>query len=169
VDYVQYETLKKAMKSGDWNAAKEFLKRQPDSTGAKISYFDETALHLAVKAGHVDIVEKLVDLMSEEDLAIQTTFGNTALSISIDAENYMMVACMLRKNNNLLNVEDSNNDIPVNKAIFSGHIELARYLYSLTPLEDLTQERRIHGATLCTQAIYNRSLGKKQRTYVLFS
>ena len=148
------------MQSGDWIAAEEFLKRQPDAAVAKITGLDETALHLAVEAGHEDIVEKLVDLMSKEDLAIPNFFGGTALVYAIEVGNYRMAACMLIKNNNLPRIKDSDDDIPVNQAILRGHIELARYLYSFTPLEDLTPERGVYGATLCTQAIYNRSLGK---------
>jgi ankyrin repeat protein len=104
-------------------------------------------------------VEKLVDVMSEEDLAIQSNNGNTALVDAINAGNYRMTSCMLRKNNNLVSIEDSNSDIPVIKAFYNGHTELARYLYSLTPLEDLTQEKADNGATVCSLAIYNRSLG----------
>jgi ankyrin repeat protein len=159
-EYVQHEALKMAIESGDWNTAEEFLKRQPDAVAAKITYSGNTALHLAVKAGHEDIVEKLVDLMFKEDLAISSTSGNTALSHALAAGNYRMAACMIRKNNDLLSIQDSNELIPVNEAIGHGNIELARYLYSLTPLEDLMPERGVDGATLCTQAIYNRSLGK---------
>jgi ankyrin repeat protein len=138
------------MQSGDWIAAEEFLKCQPDAVVAKITDLDEMVLHLAVEAGHEDIVEKLVDLMSEEDLAILNFFGGTALVYAIEAKNYRMAACMLRKNNNLPRIKDSNDDIPVNQAILRGHIELARYLYSLTLLEDLMPERGVYGATLCT-------------------
>jgi ankyrin repeat protein len=150
------------VESGNWNTAEEFLKRQPDAVSAKITYLGQTVLHLAVRAGHEDIVEKLVNLMSKEDLAIPSTTGITALAYAISAGNYRMAACMLGKNKNLLRIKDSNKVIPVNQAIFNGHIELARYLYSLTSLEHLTLERGVDGATLCTQAIYNQSLGKKQ-------
>ncbi|XP_059434665.1 uncharacterized protein LOC132167670 isoform X2 [Corylus avellana] len=167
VDYVQYEALKKAMESGDWNTAEEFLKRQPDAAAAKITDYGETALDLAVEAGHEDIVEKLVDLMSEEDLAIQDIFGNTALVQIINSGNYRMAACMVRKNNNLLRIKDSNQDIPVSKALFHGETELARYFYSLTPLEHLTPESGFHGATLCYRAIYNRSLYKNELLRIL--
>jgi hypothetical protein len=157
--YVQYETLKKAIQSGDWIAAEEFLKRQPDAVAAKITNFGETALFVAVYTGHEHIVEKLVDLMSDEDLAIPNNAGNTALVQVISVGNYRMAACMLRKNNNLIRTRDSN-AIPVNQAMGVGHIELARYLYSLTPLGDLMLESGIDGSTLCVQAIYNQSLGK---------
>jgi ankyrin repeat protein len=151
--------LREALKSGDWNAAEEFLKRQP---GAIIPFLGQTALHLAAAFGHERLVEKLVDVMSEEDLAIQDNLGDTALVHAITAGNYRMTACMLGKNSNLVSIKDSHSDIPANKAILNGHTELARYLYSLTPLEDLTQENAVNGATLCTWAIYSRSLGKNQ-------
>ena len=151
------------MHSGDWNIAQEFLNGNPCATGAQITLSGETALHVAVNAGHEDIVEKLVDLMSEKDLEIVDNFGSTALYITTNAGNYKMAACMLRKNKNLVSIIDEGaKQIPVVKAVFSGHIELARYLYSLTPLDDLTPEKGVHGATLCTQAIYTRNLGNNQ-------
>ncbi|XP_062173538.1 uncharacterized protein LOC133879000 [Alnus glutinosa] len=117
VDYGQYKDLTEALKRGDWNATEEFLKGQP---GAKITDLGETALHLAVEAGHERIVEKLVDVMSEEDLATQTETGNTALVYAINAGNYRMTACMLGKNNNLVSIKDSNSIIPANKAFHDG-------------------------------------------------
>jgi ankyrin repeat protein len=107
-------------------------------------------------------VQKLVDVMSVEELAIPNTYGSTPLVGALNAGNYRMTACMLRKNNNLVSIEDEDKRIPVIQAIGNGDIELARYLYSLTPLEDLTKENGAHGATLCTRAIYTRSLGKNQ-------
>ncbi|XP_062174686.1 uncharacterized protein LOC133879892 isoform X3 [Alnus glutinosa] len=158
VDYVQYEALREALKTGNWNAAEEFLERQPDARSAKITNLGETGLHLAVRAGHERIVEKLMDVMSEEDLVVKDTHGDTALVPAICAGNYRMTACMVGKNKNLVSIKSSDLDIPANQAIFIGHTELARYLYSLTPLEDLMQEKAGNGATLCTWAIYNRSL-----------
>lgn len=164
VDHVlRHEALTKAVRSGDWNTAEEFLNRNPGATRAQITLFGETALHVAVNAGHEDIVEKLVDLMSEQDMEILDSFGTTALFNTTNAGNYRMAACMARKNRNLLSIIDKEDkQIPVVKAIFNGHIELARYLYSLTTLDDLTPEKGVHGATLCTQAIYTRNLGNNQ-------
>ncbi|XP_062174259.1 ankyrin repeat-containing protein ITN1-like isoform X2 [Alnus glutinosa] len=159
VDYVQYEALREALKSGDWNAVEEFLQRQPDARSAKITFLGQTALHLAVIAGHECIVEKLVDVMSVEDLAILDTDGNTALPYAISAGNYKMTACMIGKNNNLVSIKYSkSSNIPANRAFYNGHTELAGYLYSHTPLEHLTQENAVDGATVCTFAIYSRCL-----------
>ncbi|XP_062174334.1 uncharacterized protein LOC133879675 [Alnus glutinosa] len=152
------EALIEALKSGNWNTAEEFLKRQPDARSAKITSVGETALSFAVAAGHEHIVEKLVDVMSVEELAIPDIYGNTALVVALNAGNYRMAACMLRKNNNLVSIEDEDKRIPVIQAIENGDIELTRYLYSLTPLEDLTKENGANGATLCILAIYSRSL-----------
>jgi hypothetical protein len=72
-----------------------------------------------------------------------------------------MAECMLRKNKHLVSIGDVSGRIPVVMAIEFGYKDLARYLYSLTPLEDLMLEKGISGATLCTQALYTRTLGKK--------
>jgi hypothetical protein len=124
IDDVQRETLKKAIQSGDWIVAEEFLKRHPDAVAAKITRFGETALFVAIYNGHEHIVEKLVDLMSEEDLSIQNSAGNTALVNAIGLGNYRMTACILRKNINLIHVRDCD-AIPVNLAMRIGHIKLA--------------------------------------------
>ncbi|KAG6667380.1 hypothetical protein CIPAW_01G096800 [Carya illinoinensis] len=79
VHYMVYVPLHNALKSGDWNSAKEFLKLQPNSKRAKITTLGKTALHVSVEAGHVHIVEALVDLMSEDDLEVQDNFSDTAL------------------------------------------------------------------------------------------
>jgi ankyrin repeat protein len=151
--------LRKALKTGDWETAEDFLNSHPDARTSKITFRGQTALHLAVDAGHECIVEKLVGVMSEEDLAIQTNNGNTALAYAISEGNRRMTKCMLEKNKNLVSIKDQNSNIPANQAIFNGHTELGRRLYSRTPLEDLTQEKAVNGATLCSLAIYNRSLG----------
>ena len=153
-------TLYKTLQSGDWKDANEFLRLHPDAISAKITVMGKTALHVAVAAGHVHIVEELVKQMSEENLEIQDAFGFTALHETTFGGNYRMAEFMLRKNKNLISIESDRKRIPVAMAITNGHVDLARYLYSLTPLEDLMPEKGNNGATLFTQAIYTRTLGK---------
>ena len=148
------------MKSGDQNAVEAFLNNNPKAASAKITNLGQTALHVAAKAGHEGIMKKLVDSMSEEHLEIKNNFRDTALVGIINAGNYKMAEYMVRKNKNLLTIKAGvSKKIPVMQAIGNGHIELARYFYTLTPLKYLTEENGVDGATLCTQAIYNRSLG----------
>ncbi|KAG7995165.1 hypothetical protein I3843_01G094800 [Carya illinoinensis] len=160
--YMGYMPLHNALKSGDWNSAKEFFKLQPNSKSAKITTLGKTALHVSVEAGHVHIVEALVDLMSEHDLEVQDNFGDTALMETTYSGQYKMAKCMLRKNKKLVSmgkaIQNGGQLLPVVMAIANGYIKMARYLYSLTPLEDLFPEKGWNGSTLCTQAIYTRAL-----------
>jgi ankyrin repeat protein len=156
---IDYIALIKAVQSGDWKTTEEFLRLHPDAVSEKMTFQGKTVLHIAVAAGHVDIVEELVERLSEESLEIQDIEGCTALAETTFAGNYRMAECILRKNKHLVSIGNVNGRLPVVMAIENGYKELARYLYSLTPLEDLMPEKGISGATLCTQAIYSRTLG----------
>jgi hypothetical protein len=85
--------------------------------------------------------------------------GDIALINAIDEENYRMAECMHGKNVNLVSTKNSLSQLPVVDAVIWEHKKLALYLYSLTPEEDLKLEKGWNGATLCTSAIYTRTLG----------
>lgn len=138
----------------------EYIKDHPDATTAKITISGGTALHVAVAAGREQVVEELVRQMSEKDMEIKDISGHTALHKTTFGGNYHMAQCMLGRNRSLVSIGNMKGYIPVVLAITNGHLDLARYLYSLTPLEDLEPEKGINGATLFTQAIYTRALGK---------
>ncbi|KAE8038603.1 hypothetical protein FH972_011097 [Carpinus fangiana] len=162
INVIDHEAFKEEFEEvvgrGDWNAVNEFMNCHPGSVGLKITNSGDTALHVAVDAGHGHIVEKLVAIMSEQELEITNNEGNTALINAIDEENYRMAKCMLGKNMNLVRIKNSSSQLPVVDALISGHKKLARYLYSLTPEEDLKAENGCNGATLCTWAICTRTL-----------
>ncbi|KAF5447203.1 hypothetical protein F2P56_032772 [Juglans regia] len=61
--YLMYGDLCKAVRSGNWTAAREFLERGPNAVGARITHKGYTALHIAVAAGHSHVVDELVKLM----------------------------------------------------------------------------------------------------------
>ena len=155
-----YMDLYKATQIGDWNAAKEFLNRDPRAISAKITANDQTALHVAALAGHVHLVEELVKQMSEENLEIKDIDGFTALALAAYKGNYPIAECMLEKNEKLLGIATENGTIPVVLALKNGHLKLARYLYLLTPLEILMPENGTMGASVVCEAIYNKALGK---------
>ncbi|KAL0008125.1 hypothetical protein SO802_009627 [Lithocarpus litseifolius] len=150
--------LFKASKSGDWNAAKEFLNRHPNAISAKITVRGQTALHVAAEAGHVHIVEELVKQMSEANLEIKDNEGFTALARATYTGNYRIAECMLEKKENLISIGINNGNIPVVLALYNGHLKLGRYLYLHTPLEILMPENGTMGASVVCEAIYNKAL-----------
>jgi ankyrin repeat protein len=158
--YHEYVDLYKALQSGELYAAREFFMLRPNAVNAKITVLGQTALHVAVVARHLHIVEELVELMWEKTLEIEDDKGNTALFEALLIGNYSMAKCMLDKNKNLVHIGEKSKILPVVTAIQYGYTQLARELYHLTPLEDLMPEKGVNGATLCTQAIYTRNLGK---------
>ena len=128
----QYEPLLTAIKRGDWDAATNFLSLNEDAKSARISKDGGTVLHAAVAAGRTVIVEKLVDLMSAEELEITDDGGSTALAVAIMLENTQILDCILRKNSNLLNIPSgSDNCIPLLTYLLAGNLKLARHLYSV--------------------------------------
>ena len=156
-----YVDLYKSLQNGDWNAAKEFLYRNPHAISAKITVLGKTALHVTAEAGHVHIVEELVKEMSEENyLEIKDFEGFTALARAAYNGNYRMAECMLGKNENLIRIATDEGNIPVVLALYNGHLKLARYLYLLTPPEILMPENGTMGASVVCEAIYNKALGK---------
>ncbi|KAG7946298.1 hypothetical protein I3843_14G032500 [Carya illinoinensis] len=76
--YLQYADLYRAVRRGNLTALKEFLDSQPRAVSKAITNKGETALHIALAAGHADIVEELVSRMSGEELGIADDEGYTA-------------------------------------------------------------------------------------------
>ncbi|XP_040990901.1 uncharacterized protein LOC121238121 [Juglans microcarpa x Juglans regia] len=159
-DFIPFLTLREAVRNGEWKGVKDFLEKRPDAVTAKIEVFGRTPLQVAILAGHMHIVEKLVERMSEEELKTVDDEGFTALAEATCGGNYQMAKCILKKNKSLVRIANINGDLPVVLAIVTGHVEFARYLYSLTPIEDLKPENGIIGAAVCTRAIHMGALGK---------
>jgi len=158
-DLLQYEPLRTAINNGDWVSANDFLSRHKDAKSAKISVNGLSVLHVAALAGHTKIVEKLVELMSAEELEIKDDNGLTALAQAAVLQNsYRMVDCMITKNTHLLDLPDNLNRIPVVMALEYGNIEVARYLYSVSlPYQTLSDS---DASTLLTLFMRFKKFGK---------
>ncbi|XP_035543055.1 ankyrin repeat-containing protein ITN1-like [Juglans regia] len=149
--------LLKAVESGDWNATRDFLNEHPRALTARMTTFmGGTVLHAAVDAEQQEIVMELVNMMSEHDLAMKDNFGYTALHIS---GNQKMAECLIRKNKELVSIRNKGKLLPVALAMSDGHKELARYLYSQTPFQDLEADRDFNGASLLNSCFYQGDLG----------
>ncbi|XP_050134528.1 uncharacterized protein LOC126610486 isoform X3 [Malus sylvestris] len=149
-----YDPWFEAVSSGDWCKAKVFLTQHPSAITATDS-FGDTALHNAVFAWHEQIVEELVQLMTEEQLETKNKWGLTALAIAAGEENIKMVECLVAKNKKLLGIADHNQMTPILIAAENHRWDIVRYLYSQTPLEDLKPDKGPCGSQLviyCLQA-----------------
>ncbi|KAB1225599.1 hypothetical protein CJ030_MR1G020814 [Morella rubra] len=159
-DYLKYASFLKAVRNGDLDAMKAFLALHPEASSAKLTFVDQTALHIAVLAGHVHIVEELVErIMSNETLEMQDVEGYTALARATSSGDFRMIQCMIDKNPKLVSIpEKSFGSIPVVISMCFDYKELSRYLYLRTPLMDLEPEKGHHGASLISFAIYTLTL-----------
>ncbi|BFG21042.1 hypothetical protein CerSpe_073160 [Prunus speciosa] len=147
-----YQPFFAAVKLGDWRKAKDFLTRDPNAIRARYST-GGTALHIATKFGHEHIVEELVQLMTPEDLEMR---DSTWTAIHLAARlNLKMVECMVTKNKKLLGiVEESHGLTPILFAAKNDLWDIVRYLYSLTPIQDLMPENGPYGAGLVCFCFY---------------
>ena len=154
----------KAVRSGDLHDTEKFLKDHPEAVNAKITSIGETALHIAAMFGHLDIVKKLVPLMSEDDLQLKNNCGDAALHYACFSNNknnnVKAVKCMVEKNKKLLTLTDLSGRIPVTKAFVFGQAEMGRYLYSVNPCVVLQLENEKHAAELLKLSYYSKMFGK---------
>ncbi|KAL3584289.1 hypothetical protein D5086_015350 [Populus alba] len=136
--YMQYLSLYKAVDVGDLEATKKFLKEHPDGLTASISADGDTALHAAVLAGHIEIVEELVSQLEEGHLEIKNINNATALNYAAIGGITRIAEDLVAKNEGLLRVPNQNGLIPVVVASLYGHKDMVRYLYSVSPKEELS-------------------------------
>nr|XP_008341407.1 uncharacterized protein LOC103404290 isoform X2 [Malus domestica] len=142
----EYQAFCAAVRRGDWEEAKEFLTLHPNAITATDSW--GTALHNATRFGHEQIVEELVQLMTEEQLEMKDNDGWTALARAA-RENIKMVECMVTKNKKLLGIAaESLQKTPIVIAARHDQWDIVRYLYSLTPPQDLMPDKGIYGSEL---------------------
>ena len=136
------------MDDGDWVTTKAFLDHDPDAVRASISPTSETALHVAILAGHVHIVNELVKLMTPKDLELRSGLGETALTTAAISGVTKMAKAIVKQHPCSVCVGNEHGQIPVIVASFYDQKDMVRYLYSVTPIEELSPEKGTNGATL---------------------
>ncbi|KAI4347914.1 hypothetical protein L6164_008688 [Bauhinia variegata] len=154
----KYAPLYKAVRRGDLEDVMKFLEAHPDGVNAIISEIEETALHVAVTFEHLHIVKELVNKMQEGDLEWRNQFGETAFVTAACAGIIEMAKCMIEKNRNLPMIPSNTRSLPVTMAVLRNKKEMARYLYSVTTLEELKPENGRHGANLLQQCFLSEAI-----------
>ncbi|PON71167.1 Transmembrane protein, partial [Parasponia andersonii] len=127
-----------ALQNGKWNVAKEIYGKNPGVLKVICLNYGKSALHIAVIAGHTDIVEWLIGLMEPKDLEQRGSIdGFTALADATMSGITSIAKSMVRKNPRIVSIATETGMIPVVLALAYGNKKMARYLYEVTPLEEL--------------------------------
>ncbi|XP_028770083.1 uncharacterized protein LOC114727547 [Neltuma alba] len=170
--------LHRAIYKNDWSAAKASIDRLPRILDVDFAASTgETPLHVAVKFGHVGIVEELVRLVSAEYLEIYDTYGHTPLTIAASHSGVIpIVLCLVNKNRKALvmPVKGTSWAIPAQVAFRTGLKEVGSYLYNVTPLEAFKPEKVLVGPVFLMSCFVTGGLGNMTSTqlchqYVSFS
>ncbi|WKA12853.1 hypothetical protein VitviT2T_030204 [Vitis vinifera] len=114
-----YLELYKAVLNGDWESASKLLKDDPRSFSAPIRTDDSRMLHIAVELGEarMGFVEKLVEFLPSEALALRDSDGVTALFNAARAGNIKAVKLLVNKNPSLPNICQRDNFAPLHSAV----------------------------------------------------
>jgi len=118
---------------------------------------DQTLLHIAVIAGNVENVRKLVTEGTDKFVKKKDRLGHTALALAAryDRETNV-VKCMVDiiKVKPLLTMENNKKELPVHLAAANGHKEMTSYLYEKTLGEvfDRVPKYRVLLLERCIQA-----------------
>ncbi|KAL5568917.1 hypothetical protein UlMin_025492 [Ulmus minor] len=135
----------------DWRIVKDILTKHPQEDEEIVKSIhpgtEETGLHVAATAGNENIVKELVKLMQIGDLEITGTDNLTALREAVLTGNTKMAKCMVEKNKKIVSIgANPDNSLPVVDALSYGYKDMADYLYSKTPKQDLSPEKNFNNA-----------------------
>ncbi|KAH6781350.1 hypothetical protein C2S51_006643 [Perilla frutescens var. frutescens] len=134
------ETMYRAAMEGDWIAAEILLSRNPNLACDFVTDEDDRSLHVAVAMKHKKFVEKLVDMMDEDDLVLRDGRGYTACCYAAVSGAVEIARVMIEKNPNLATAHDENNVTPLHKAAMCGKKKMVSYLLESTEIENLSNE-----------------------------
>ncbi|KAH7846474.1 hypothetical protein Vadar_014409 [Vaccinium darrowii] len=133
-----YLPLYKAAIKGNWETADKFIQEEPDAVRARITVDSETALIVAVKrVGGKDFVEKLVEKMSPDDLAIPDNGSQTALHRAAGFGNIEVAKLLVGKNEDLPNMTTDLGETALFYATERGDRKMVDWLMGVTALYNM--------------------------------
>ena len=156
-------TLHRWVEMGNWHVVNYLIKTEPNDV-MDTNNFGRTVLHAAVIAGHLTILENLVNINTKEsEPLLETTdkAGCTALALVAQINgNTKMAKCMVEKKRDLLKVKTKDDQIPLLLASSRGHKDLTRYLFSETPRDVLSENNGLCAAMFLSDCITAEIFGK---------
>ncbi|KAD5961895.1 hypothetical protein E3N88_13368 [Mikania micrantha] len=156
-DYTQWKQIDdQAAVEGNLKSLQEILLKEPNLVNAVITGAFETALIVACHRNmNSNFVEKLISLMSPQDLAMQNSFGKTAMFGAAVVGNVEAMKMMVDKNPNLPNITDIYNQLPLQSAAYAGQKHAVHYLLEVTGKEYLESRRKIFVHSLLAGGFYD--------------
>ncbi|KAF9599694.1 hypothetical protein IFM89_001640 [Coptis chinensis] len=156
-DYKWAVPLIRLIERGEWRSFKSLLDCHPGAHARQINSQKETFLHYAVIIGEVHLAKHLLELMSPEDVELKDENEDTAFAIVAESDMMQIARMMVGKNENLLCIRGRFNLLPVVKAACEGNQVMVKYLYKITPKEELgpetSPETSQNGARLISESI----------------
>ncbi|KAD5961896.1 hypothetical protein E3N88_13369 [Mikania micrantha] len=155
-DYTQWKQIDdQAAVEGNLKSLQEILLKEPNVVSAVITGAFETALIVACHRNmNSKFVEKLISLMSPQDLAMQNSFGKTAMFGAAVVGNVEAMKMMVDKNPNLPNITDIYNQLPIQSAAYAGQKHAVHYLLEVTGKKYLEPRRSKFVHTLLIGGFY---------------
>ena len=126
--------LYNAALDGDWHAAEEIITDCPEVINMSITKKEDTLLHVVSSTEHTHFAEKVVNMMTDEDLELQNKDGETALCVAV-ASTVKMVDILLARNSRLLEIRKKGG-LPILCAIWCGDKNMVAHMYSKINLAD---------------------------------
>ncbi|KAL3525894.1 hypothetical protein ACH5RR_014266 [Cinchona calisaya] len=137
------KALYNAIEKKDLRQTKILLAQDGHAVRARISSHKDTALHIAILAKQMKIVNELMRRMGPEDMEITNEYGSTPLTLAAISGLIELAKALVLKNRKLLRMTNDREDgqLPVIVAALYSQKSMVRYLYSVTPEEELSPER----------------------------
>lgn len=124
--------LYRAALRNDWVAAQTIISKDREILLTAITRAEETVLHVAAGAKHLQFVKNLLNLMDEDEVALQDCNGNTAFSLAVASGSLEIVTTLMQKNAQLPLIRGGQEETPLYMAALFGHAEIASLLYPKT-------------------------------------
>ncbi|XVF65171.1 hypothetical protein PTKIN_Ptkin09bG0225400 [Pterospermum kingtungense] len=159
-----FEKLFEYAMKNQWEKVMAEYEKKPECHTAKITEDEDTALHLAVSGGKLEVVYSMVEVLDKEKekdyvskvLKAKNKKGNTPLHTAATLGNARMYHCMASKAPNLMAERNIKNETPLFLAALFGHKDALLCLYFCYPEEkrgDLCSSRDESGDTVLHAAI----------------